>query len=76
MSHTPEQFKKLKRLASRANELGANDGLFQPEPGKGMSLEQAALESWQAGYIPAPSVEALLEALERSIEKHAPPADQ
>lgn len=61
MSITPEHRQRLATIKARADELGIN-GIFTEN---GKTLAEMAFLLWEQGYIPVPTSECLLMALEQ-----------
>lgn len=70
MPITPEQRVRLVALAEKTKEHQI-EGFFSAAPGQGLSPQDMALELWKLGYIPVPTVEALVEALEKEVARIA-----
>ena len=68
MPITPEQKARLVALAEKTNEHRI-ERVFSSEPGQGLSPQHLAMELWKQGYIPVPTVEALVEAMEKEVAR-------
>lgn len=68
MPITPDQKARLVALAekTKAHQI---EGVFSAEPGQGLSPQDLALKLWELGYIPVPTVEALVEAMEKEVAR-------
>jgi hypothetical protein len=66
---TPEQCARFSVLAGKT-EMSQIESLFCSEDsGVGLQPEEMAMELWEFGYLPAPTVDALLDAMEREMQR-------
>ncbi|MES2683539.1 MAG: hypothetical protein V4650_08475 [Pseudomonadota bacterium] len=68
MTINEKQHAEIQRLATKAELLGLNAGLFRRG---GKSAEEQALKAWRAGYIAVPTVDCLLKEIEIGLDEEA-----
>lgn len=68
MEITPEQCARFSELACKT-EMSQIEGLFFDDPDTGLQPQEMARELWGFGYLPVPTVDALLEAMENEMDR-------
>lgn len=69
MARDIRQSERFKELEKQADELDI-EGLFAPT-GEGLTPEEMANKLWQLGCIKIPTVEELLAAIKREVDKRS-----
>lgn len=68
MTINEKQHAEIQRLATKAELLGLNAGLFRRG---GVPADVQAVRGWRAGYLAVPTVDCLLQTIELGLEEEA-----
>ena len=69
MAITPEQCARFSELACKTEMSDVECLLCADDSDTGLPPQEMAMELWESGHLSAPTIDALLDAMEREMER-------